>query len=156
MKKLILLLALLTLSTGLYANEAPPQDEAFENQVRLLADKLRCPTCQSMSVKDSEAGLSNNMKAMIREMLLQGKSESEILDFFVARYGEWILREPPKSGFNLLLWFLPGGILVFAFGWVILRAKAKAKADIHPFLDAALSPEEQAEIDEDLKKISNP
>ncbi|OGH00406.1 MAG: hypothetical protein A2600_10260 [Candidatus Lambdaproteobacteria bacterium RIFOXYD1_FULL_56_27] len=156
MKKLILLFALLTLSSGLFAVGSPTQDEALENQVRMLADQLRCPTCQSMSVKDSEAGLSNNMKAMIREMLLQGKSESEIMDFFVARYGEWILREPPKSGFNLLLWFLPGGILVFAFAWVILRAKSKAKASVHAYTEVALSPEEQAEIDEDLKKISNP
>ena len=75
-------------------------DEALEQRVRTIAHQLRCPTCQSMSVKESEAGLANNMKMKIKEMLQAGKSEKQIINFFVIRYGEWILRSPKKEGVN--------------------------------------------------------
>ena len=153
MKKIILFLCLIALSGLALGYNQPDPDEVLENRVRTISHKLRCPTCQAMSVKESEAGLSNNMKAMIREMLVAGKGEPEILEFFVQRYGEWILREPPKTGFNLLLWTLPGILLVIALIGVIWWVKAKS-AVIDPSTKA-LSSEEQAEIDKALKQISN-
>ncbi|MDH5560923.1 MAG: cytochrome c-type biogenesis protein CcmH [Deltaproteobacteria bacterium] len=102
-----LFIASVFLPKGLMADE-------LEDQVRKIAHQLRCPTCQALSVKESEAGLAVNMKNTIRQMLIQGKSEDEILKFFEDRYGEWILRSPRKSGFNLLLWFLPGALILGA------------------------------------------
>lgn len=149
MRVLLLLLTFWAFAPAGFAAEI--YDEAFENRVREISHKLRCPTCQAMSVKESEAGLSNNMKAMIRQQLKEGKSEEEILQYFVDRYGEWILRNPKKSGFNLLLWLTPGVILVLAGGWVIWRAKNKA---VEPDLQArSLSGAEAAEIDKDLQRL---
>ncbi|MFW7380954.1 MAG: cytochrome c-type biogenesis protein [Oligoflexus sp.] len=85
-------------------------DEAFFYSV---AQELRCPTCTGLSVLDSNASFSEQIKAQVRQQIQEGKNKQEILDFFVERYGLWILREPPKEGFNLLAWLLPTAILIF-------------------------------------------
>ena len=152
MKKLILFFCFFIGSNLAFSYNQPDENEALEIQVRHIAHQLRCPTCQAMSVKESEAGLSNNMKAMIREMLLQGKSESVILDFFVQRYGEWILREPPKTGFNLVLWVLPGILLILALLGVLWWMRPDRSASPSA---PSLSLAEKAEIEKDMKQISN-
>ncbi|HXH09441.1 MAG TPA: cytochrome c-type biogenesis protein [Alphaproteobacteria bacterium] len=92
----------------------------LETQVREIAQQLRCPVCQGLSVSDSPSELAHEMRAVVREQLQQGKTRQEILDYFVQRYGEWILLAPPKRGFNLVIWFLPfvllpaGALAVYA------------------------------------------
>lgn len=98
-------------------------DEALDNHVKLIAEQIRCPTCQGLSINESEAGFSQQMRAKIREEIQAGKSDQEILAYFTERYGEWILRSPPKEGFNWLLWGLPGVVIVFALGMVVFKAK---------------------------------
>ncbi len=124
----------------------------MENRVREIAHKIRCPTCQAMSVKESDAGLSLNMKQRIRELLEEGKSEEEILQFFVERYGEWILRSPKKEGFSLLLWTLPGLIILVTVLLLFqyLRKKSISTVGINT---NPLSDEEQRQIENDLKQI---
>ncbi|MDX2471335.1 MAG: cytochrome c-type biogenesis protein CcmH [SAR324 cluster bacterium] len=127
-------------------------DEALEHKVKELAHQLRCPTCQALSVKESEAGLATNMKTKIREMLVEGKSDEQVLQFFVDRYGEWILRSPPKTGTNLLLWLAPGVLTAFAAFSVIFVLKSKPKKankTLKPLSDA-----EKAKIDQALDDIS--
>ncbi len=128
------------------------QADEMDDRVREIAHNLRCPTCQAMSVKESEAGLSLNMKQKIREMLEEGKSEEEILRFFEERYGEWILRSPKKRGFNLLLWVLPGiAVLValfFVFKYMRKMAYRPGGEKLTP-----LSEKEKAQIEKDLKQI---
>ncbi|MBU3914571.1 cytochrome c-type biogenesis protein CcmH, partial [bacterium] len=114
---------------------------------------LRCPTCQSQSVKESEAGLSLNMKIKIREMLKEGKSRDEILQFFQERYGEWILRSPQKRGFNLLLWLLPGIIILTAVLMLYISIKHRSGL-IETEELAPLSKKEEARIQEDLNKLN--
>ena len=126
--------------------------DELDDKTREISNKLRCPTCQPMSVKDSEAGLSNNMKHKIRELLEEGKSEDEILDFFVERYGEWILRSPKKSGFALLLWVLPGVVLVIAAAILIYAMKRRASSAKMSELKP-LTGEEAEKIENALKKI---
>ena len=75
------------------ANEGERNSARFKK----LANQLRCPTCQGLSIKDSEAGFSNIIKGKIIELIRNGKSDEEILNFFVKRYGEWILRTPIKA-----------------------------------------------------------
>jgi cytochrome c-type biogenesis protein CcmH len=126
--------------------------EDLDNQVRKISDQLRCPTCQAQSVKDSEAGLSVNMKMKIREMLKEGKTESEILDFFEERYGEWILRSPKMRGFNLLLWGLPAILILIA----VLLLWRSMKSRVHqPEVDqlTPLTDAEKQKIEKDLKEI---
>ena len=124
--------------------------ESIDDQVRSIAHQLRCPTCQGLSVKESEAGLSENMKSKIRKMLTEGKSEEEILTFFVERYGEWILRSPQKKGFNLLLWLAPVFLILLTAGWLIRsllkRPQISAQKTASP-----LSAKEKAAIDKDLE-----
>ncbi len=131
-------------------------DEEFERRFLALSDALRCPTCQGLSVKDSEAGFSEHMKQKIEEMIRAGKTDDEVKAFFVDRYGQWILREPPKTGFNLLLWVLPGAGLVLGLVLVLRRSRQWVKepeAELPE--EESLTPEEQARINKDLERFEN-
>ncbi len=99
-----------------FTDAAP--DTASEEEIdpvffRDVAYELRCPTCTGLSVLESSASFSEQIKSQVREQISAGKDKGEILEFFVERYGPWILREPPKEGFNLLAWLLPTAVLVF-------------------------------------------
>jgi cytochrome c-type biogenesis protein CcmH len=100
------------------AQPATAADSAIEARVSRLATVLRCPVCQGVSIQNSPAELSQQMRALVREQVVSGKSDDEVKAWFVARYGEWILLEPKPTGFNLLVYLLPalaligGGLLV--------------------------------------------
>jgi cytochrome c-type biogenesis protein CcmH len=79
---------------------------------RDVASDLRCPTCTGLSVLDSDAPFSVQIKNEVKDQLAAGKEKTEILRFFTDRYGPWILREPPKEGLNLWAWIIPGSILL--------------------------------------------
>ncbi|MCP4754673.1 MAG: cytochrome c-type biogenesis protein CcmH [Proteobacteria bacterium] len=140
------------LSVGLFLFSQTANSDEWDDEVRRLAHQLRCPTCQAMSVKESEAGLSLNMKLKIRKMLEEGKSNEEILQYFEERYGEWILRSPKKRGFNLLLWTLPGIVIVVA---VLLLFVAMKRRSYLPKTDKLepLSEQERTQIENDLKRL---
>jgi cytochrome c-type biogenesis protein CcmH len=128
--------------------------EVSENRVREIAHKLRCPTCQALSVKESEAGIAENMKIKIRSLLEEGKSEEQILKYFTVRYGEWILRAPEKKGFNLLLWFLPGTLIVLAIVVIVLRLNSTRSDGSSPSTEQEhLTKQEQQEIDKEMEKL---
>jgi cytochrome c-type biogenesis protein CcmH len=95
----------------------------LEAQVRDIAVQLRCPVCQGLSVGDSPSELANEMRALVREQLQQGKTSAEVLDYFAQRYGEWILLAPPKQGFNLVIWVLPFVLLPIGAAVVYLGAR---------------------------------
>ena len=124
----------------------------LEAQVRDIARELRCPVCQGLSVGDSPSELANEMRALVREQLQQGKTSAEVLDYFVQRYGEWILLAPPKHGFNLVIWVLPfvllpiGGAAVYwgARRWV--RRSAAAESPSQP-LDSPYAERLKRELD---------
>lgn len=98
----------------------PPAGDRLDRLTAEVASQLRCPVCRQLSVQDSEAELSKEVKALIRERLAAGESPEEVKAYFVSKYGEWILLSPPKRGFTLLVWVLPlvailGGGLVLTF-----------------------------------------
>ena len=127
-----------------------------EDLVHEIADNLRCPTCQGLSVNDSEAGFSVQMRNKVREMLMAGQGRAEIEAYFVARYGEWILRTPPAQGFNLLIWILPALGLAGGF-WFVWSKSSQWKAEDQPppeELDA-LTAEEERQVLQDLKRFEN-
>jgi cytochrome c-type biogenesis protein CcmH len=95
----------------------------LESQVREIALQLRCPVCQGLSVGDSPSELANEMRALAREQLQQGKTPAEVLDYFAQRYGEWILLAPPKRGFNLVIWVLPFALLPIGAFVIYLGAR---------------------------------
>ena len=89
-----------------------------------IARQLRCPTCVSESVADSNAGISIEMRNQIQSQLEAGASEAEVLAFFQERYRHWILLEPPRRGIHLLVWWLPGIALLAGVGglsWLMIR-----------------------------------
>ena len=78
-----------------------------EDEVREIAFLLRCVVCQNLSVADSPSETASQMRQIVRERLALGESREQILDYFVSKYGEWILLSPPRRGFNLVVWGLP-------------------------------------------------
>ena len=128
-------------------------DTEMEIRLQALFNEFRCPTCQALSIKDSEAGFSVQIRNKIKEMLQAGASDEEIKAYFVQRYGEWILRSPPKQGFNLLLWILPG--LAMAVGLFFLYRKSQQWVQTHKaesFEETPLTPEEEATVEADLRR----
>lgn len=124
-----------------------------EARLQVLFSEFRCPTCQGLSIKDSEAGFSVQMRNKIKEMLQAGDSDETIRAYFVQRYGEWILRSPPKKGFNLLLWILPG--LALGVGLFFLYGKSRQWVEKHNAEsqeEVPLTQEEQDLVEADLRR----
>ena len=101
-----------------------PGDREVERRTGALAAELRCPVCQNLSVKDSPSDVAASFRARIRELVAAGKSDEQVREFFVARYGEWILLSPPKRGIGLAVWLAP---LVAVLGGLALAGVAVAR-----------------------------
>jgi cytochrome c-type biogenesis protein CcmH len=95
-------------------------DPALEARARALSATLRCMVCQNQSIDDSDAPLARDLRILVRERLKAGDSDSQIREFLVARYGQFVLLEPEKSARNALLWLAPL-LVLFAGGLVLLR-----------------------------------
>lgn len=108
---------------GLLPVTLPAAETHLDEDVRAIALDLRCPVCQNLSVGDSPSELAQEMRQLIREQLQQGKTPGEVLDYFVARYGEWILLAPPKRGFNLVIWLFP--VVLVPAGIVVVYLAAR-------------------------------
>lgn len=119
---------------------APSTDPVLEARVNKLSEHLRCLVCQNQSIAESQAELANDLRRQVREMLVAGKSDAEIAQYMVDRYGDFVLYDPPVKGTTALLWGGPLALLVVALGgfaWTV-RARRKQAAP------TALSAEEQA------------
>ena len=115
MKRLVVsfFLSMLALSVEAQVQPRSIDDTALDQDVfKDVAADLRCPTCTGISVLDSDAPFSVQIKNEVKQQLSEGKSKSQILDFFTDRYGPWILREPPKEGVHLWAWIVPLGFLL--------------------------------------------
>src|SRR6201747_3249310 len=95
-------------------------DSAKEARARDLARELRCMVCQNQSIDDSEAPLARDLRLLVRERIAGGDSDSSVLDFLVARYGEFVLLKPRFNPHTLILWLLPPLALIGGGGalWV--------------------------------------
>lgn len=129
MRKLIFALCL-ALSFAATAKEAAPlvADPALEKRVMALSEELRCLVCQNQTIAESHAGLAIDLKNQIREQLAAGKSEAEILDYMVARYGDFVLYRPPVKASTLLLWFGPFALLFGAIVFLLLNIRRRRNA----------------------------
>lgn len=95
-------------------------DSGLEERARLISRDLRCLVCQNQSIDDSDAQLARDLRILVRERLVAGDSNREVIDFVVDRYGEFVLLRPQLSIRNLLLWSAPVLILVVG-GFLVLR-----------------------------------
>jgi cytochrome c-type biogenesis protein CcmH len=119
MRRFIALFTLLLLGMATLAAAQSPRDDAeLEAMVRNLAAQLRCPVCQGVSIQDSPTELAFEMKAVIRQQLVDGKSPEEVKAYFTERYGEWVLLQPKAEGFNLIVYVLPFAVLLVGVGFV--------------------------------------
>lgn len=122
------------------------QDPALEERARHLSAGLRCLVCQNQSIDESDASVARDLRILIREQLLQNKSDDEITSFVVDRYGDYVLLRPRFTGETLILWLAPFAVLV-AGGLFLLRRR---RAPVSPV--EALSESEQAQLDELVRK----
>jgi cytochrome c-type biogenesis protein CcmH len=111
--------ALLTLTLFLASGQYAPQQAGseplappLEARVQAVAKELRCAVCQGLSVADSPSSMARAQLDKVRELIAQGKSDQEVRDYFVARYGEWVLLQPKAEGVNLLVWLGPVALLL--------------------------------------------
>jgi cytochrome c-type biogenesis protein CcmH len=86
--------------------------QEIDVRAQRVASKLRCPVCQNESVADSPSELSAQMRTLIRSKLAAGETEDQIIGYFVSRYGEWILLEPPRQGVLWFVWLAPAAALL--------------------------------------------
>lgn len=148
--RLWLTVFLLALSAAsLQAREAAPlaQDEATEKRLVAISSELRCLVCQNESLSGSHADLANDLRREIRTLIHEGKSDAEIMDFMVSRYGDFVRYRPPLKGTTVLLWFGPGLLLVGGFGTLVLYLRRRSKA----INDSPLSADEQQQAERLLK-----
>ena len=135
------------------AKEAAPEaaDPALEARMQAVASELRCLVCQNQTIADSQADLAVDLRRQVREMLQQGRSEREIVDYMTARYGDFVLYRPPVQGNTLLLWGGPLALMLLGIVALIrhLRRRATRVADDRP-----LSADETSRADALLKEIN--
>ena len=123
--RLLFIVFYLLVVSPVWTADAPP---GIDDQTRAIAQELRCVVCQNLSVADSPSEMAQQMRGVVREQLQAGKTPQEVKDFFVSKYGEWVLLAPKTQGFSLLVWVLPFVVLIagVALGlWFIRRWSAK-------------------------------
>lgn len=118
-------------------------DPVLEERARDISAGLRCLVCQNQSIDDSDADLARDLRIVVRERLVDGDSDEEVLDYVVARYGEFVLLKPTFSGHNLVLWL--AAPLVFLLGVVILLSRSMRRRKVP---DTAMTAEEAALLTE--------
>ena len=107
-KALVLTLLLLLAGAGWGREAAPAADDPrLEERTMAIASQLRCPVCQNQTIAESDADLAKDLRGQIRQQLRQGKSETEVVGYMTARYGDFILWRPPFKSTTLVLWLGP-------------------------------------------------
>jgi cytochrome c-type biogenesis protein CcmH len=100
------------------------KDPALEARARDLSRELRCMVCQNQSIDDSEASLAKDLRVLVRERLIKGDSDRQVLDFLVARYGEFVLLKPPFEWHTLLLWgAMPAALVAGMIGLIVIARR---------------------------------
>ena len=127
-------------------------DPKLEQRARDISVGLRCLVCQNQSIDDSDAALAKDLRVVVRERLVAGDSDRQVIDYVVSRYGEFVLLKPPVNQRTLLLWIAPGLILLLALAYVgrRLRSPQVEEPEIATGPAAQLTDAERRELDQIL------
>ncbi|MBU0862196.1 MAG: cytochrome c-type biogenesis protein CcmH [Alphaproteobacteria bacterium] len=141
MKRLILIFLLLAGPVFAVQPSEILSDPALESRAREISAGLRCPVCQNESIDESNAPISHELRVLLRERLVAGDTDEQVVNFLVARFGEFILLNPDRQGANLILWAAAPAMLLIALlvGWLTIRRRAPAEQQ--------LTEAEQAELE---------
>ena len=128
MKRLVTIVLLLLWAAPAWALEPQEllKDPALESRARALSAELRCLVCQNQSIDDSDAPLAKDLRTLIREQLMKGESDAQIMDYVVARYGDYVLLKPRFNSRTLVLWGTPFAVLLIAGIAMFLRRRTVA------------------------------
>jgi len=139
-----LLLAAITSGSSLAVQpDEMLKDPNLEARARELSRELRCMVCQNQSIDDSEAPLARDLRLLVRERLTKGDTDQQVLDFLVARYGEFVLLKPPLEGRTIILWTLPPLALLAGAIGLFFAGRRRRLGQLEP---ATLSNEEQRRV----------
>jgi cytochrome c-type biogenesis protein CcmH len=157
--KAFALVALLTLASVAAALAVQPDeilpDPALEARARNLSRELRCMVCQNQSIDDSDAPLARDLRLLVRERLSAGDDDRQVIDFLVARYGEFVLLKPRLAWHTAVLWGAP--VILLILGGLVVAAFARRRAALTPTTAAApLSPAEEARLMQVMDRQSAP
>lgn len=147
MRRLALIAVLFTLLAPGIAYAVKPsemlKDPAQEARARHLSGELRCMVCQNESIEESNAPLAHDLRVLVRQKITEGYTDKQIIDFLVARYGEFVLLRPRFEMHTLLLWGLPPAALFIGMVGIFFAMRRRNTGPREP---AALTPEEQQRI----------
>jgi cytochrome c-type biogenesis protein CcmH len=142
------LLIVLLLVSGLSFSEAPET----ENRIRNLEEKLRCLVCQNQTLADSNAELASDLRKQVRDQVAAGKSDAQIVDYLVQRYGDFVLYDPPFKTTTLLLWLGPFVLLAAAALVLVTTLRRRRRAAEEP----ALGPDDKRLVERVLGPSTPP
>ena len=100
-------------------------DPALEARARALSKELRCLVCQNQSIDESNADLAHDLRLLLRQRLVAGDTDQQVLDYIAARYGVFVLLDPPFAPFTWALWLTPPVLVLGGGGWLLLRARRR-------------------------------
>src|SRR5919106_1155166 len=121
------------------------QDRALEQRARALSKQLRCLVCQNQSIDDSDADLARDLRRIVREQLVAGRSDAQIIEYLTARYGDFVLLKPPVKPATWGLWFGPALVLAIAAAGIVVYVRRRSTGPDAP--SAGLSREERRRLD---------
>ncbi|MCM2562140.1 cytochrome c-type biogenesis protein CcmH [Lutimaribacter sp. EGI FJ00015] len=154
MKRLIFALLLVVMPLGPSLAVQPDEvlnDPVLEERARELSKGLRCLVCRNESIDESNATLARDLRLLVRERLVAGDSDDEVIDYVVDRYGEYVLLQPRASGSTWALWAAGPIMLLLAMGIALMYLRRRQSAP-EPADGAGLSDKEKARLDDILKK----
>jgi cytochrome c-type biogenesis protein CcmH len=126
--RLLIGLLLALISLPLAAEKAEPvEDPAIEERFKALTSELRCLKCQNQTIYDSKAGLADDLRRQIRDQIYEGKSDQQIVDYLVARYGDFVRYRPAMKGSTLFLWIGPFIFLIIGVVVLIVQLRKRRK-----------------------------
>ena len=157
MRKLILtVFAAMTLSLAAHAAIEVYEFDNLEQeqQFKELSHTLRCPKCQNNTISDSNAELAQDLRHKVYEMTKEGKSKDEIVDYMIARYGNFVTYNPPFTVATAILWLGPLAVVLGGFGLIVLRSR-KSKVKVKASSDEQWDEQKEARLKALLEEENN-